>query len=814
MGAKLSTSVFDSSRFRLIQNYQSQETSCAIQDNSEASERNKKIVQGLISKVLEETSGGISEEHVEAYESFLGNVEAIDGEYSSLNYGNPFSDSISQMQERLSTYKQEKKDASFKRMVESIEGFDFEKIYASKTVEKTIPKLEGFVNELIDDRLPSLSGSGQRKAYEIANQIKKIGVHVESDAIEEIAERLELSVLQASTVYRGLVSDQPISFDTVEAAQSAASKLNHLISNLSPFFPKIRRSTGQKLLERLYAADDAMIKVGILTEESPIATAIGHLETALKVPSRERPLPKKEAVVMDAPEPKSSKVASLISRFQVASESTPSPIGRKSTPAKILSPEKKRERFLSKVQTQLEGLHLMSGSEIYQLMISLQENKTLFSISDQEGIDRLIGALTKLRDATSFRPSAEENMLRKHWVKLLSTYGITEDSYARTIGPVQRETKGALIRLIQENRGSFSELNRVLEKGLPHLETQAISQRFIGAEVRERQSKSFSPDIALNLANTVRHFEAFRHEAEDYLDKQWGRVVERSNKETNGKFSEVIDHLGYCNLAKQRESICLRVTDRGMKQFMTSDLFEMAGAQSPELYGIGLEKLRAAEESFYRGEVTAKYKAIQPDLKWIKEHIDYIKVVYDQGSDLNRNMGTGTCERNSEDRVKLLLKSPYTPSEKISLGSTQVGRFNQAVRDQIFAIKDSHPEEALRQLQASYERVGLKLHQIYPVPVADKQNPQEALCKELGRIVMDENETLFILGLSGKSSVGHAINIQIDLSKPIYRFMDDNIGTIECPDAEKFTETLSSWLRTAYPDLPKYDLSVFRPASI
>lgn len=809
----MSTSVFDSSRFRLIQNYQSQESSCAIQDDSEASERNKKIVQGLIGKVLEETSSGINEEHVEAYESFLSNIEAIDGGYSSLNYGNPFSDSISQMQERLSTYKQEKKAASFKRMVEAIEEFDFEKVYTSKSVEKMVTKLEAFVNELIDDRLPSLSESGQRKAYEIANQIKKIGVHVESDAIGEIAERLELSVLQASTVYRGLVSDQPISFDTVEAAQSAASKLNHLISNLSPFFPKIRGSTGQKLLERLYAADDAMIKVGILTEESPIATAIGHLETALKAPSRERLLPKKEAII-DTTEPKSSNVASLISRFQVASESTPSPIIRKSTPAKILSPEEKRNKFLSKVQTQLEGLHRMSGSEIYQLMTSLQENKALFSSSDQEGIDRLIGALTKLRDTTAFRPSAEENMLKKHWAKLLSTYGITENSYARTIEPVQRETKDALIRLIQENRGSFSELNKALEKGLPHLETQAISQRFIDAEVRERQSKSFSPDIALNLANTVRHFEAFRHEAEDYLDKQWRRVVERSNKETNGKFSEVIDHLGYCNLAKQRESICLRVTDRGMKQFMTSDLFEMAGAQSPELYGICLEKLRAAEESFYKGEVTAKYKAIQPDLKWIKEHIDYIKVVYDQGSDLNRNMGTGTCERNSEDRVKLLLKSPYTPSEKISLGSTQVGRFNQAVRDQIFAIKDSHPEEALRKLQASYERVGLKLHQIYPVPVVDKQDPQEALCNELERIVMNEHETLFILGLSGKSSVGHAINIQVDLSKPIYRFMDDNIGTIECPDAEKFTETLSSWLRTAYPDLPKYDLSVFRPASV
>jgi len=810
----LSTSVFDSSRFRLIQNYQSQEASCAIQDDSEASERNKKIVQGLISKVLEEASGGISEERVEAYESFLSGVEMIDGEYSSLNYGNPFSDSIAQMQERLSTYKQEKKDTSFKSLVKAIQGFDFEKVYTSKNVEKMVPKLESFVNELIDDRLPSLSGSEQRKASEIANQIKKIGVHVESDVIGELAECLELAVLQASNVYRGLVSDQPISFDTKEAAQGAALKLNNLISKLSPLFPKIRRSTGQKLLERLYAADDAMIKVGILTKESPIATAIGLLETALKVPSRERPLPKKEAVVIDTPETKSSKVASLISRFQRASESTPSPIVRKPTPARILSPEEKRDRFLLKVQTQLESLHRMNGSEIYQLMTSLQENKALFSSSDQEGIDRLISALTKLRDTMAFRPSVEENMFRKHWAKLLSAYGITEDSYARTIKPVQRETKGALIRLIQENPGSFSELNRALEKALSHLETQAISQRFIGAEVKERQSKSFSSDIALNLANTIRHFEAFRHEAEDYLDNQWGRVVERSDKETNGKFSEVISHLGYCNLAKQRESICLRVTDQGMKQFMTGNLFEMAGAQSTETYGISLAKLKATEESFYMGEVTAKYRAIQPDLKWIKEHIDYIKVVYDQGSDLNRNMGTGTCERNSEDRVKLLLRSPHTPSEKISLGSTQVGRFNQAVRDQIFAIKDSHPKEALQKLQASYERVGLRLHHIYPVPVGDKQDPQEALCNELGRIVMNENETLFILGLSGKSSVGHAINIQVDLSKPIYRFMDDNIGTVECPDAEKFTETLSSWLRTAYPDLPKYDLSVFRPASV
>ena len=77
---------------------------------------------------------------------------------------------------------------------------------------------------------------------------------------------------------------------------------------------------------------------------------------------------------------------------------------------------------------------------------------------------------------------------------------------------------------------------------------------------------------------------------------------------------------------------------------------------------------------------------------------------------------------------------------------------------------------------------------------------------------MDEGQSLFILGMNGEVD-GHAINIQVDLSGPIYRFIDDNIGVVECPDAITFKETLSSWLRHAYSDLPRLELRTLAATS-
>lgn len=597
-----------------------------------------------------------------------------------------------------------------------------------------------------------------------------------------------------------------------------------MIRNLAPFIraetPNISRTDAQKLLTRLYETDDAMIQADILDEESPIAEGIAHLEKVLDTPPRQRTLPKKElkrAVApelkkkekVEAPDPRSTKFSSLLSKFQGMESLEPSPsiiLRSTQTPKKALSVEEKQHQFIERLQGKLARLDKMEPSEVFELMTTLERNKELFSKADQSGIDALISALKTLREPTAFKPSPTETALIARWGGLLTPYGITSKSYERTVNPVQRETKAELIGIIKANGDSFTSLNKALTEAMPRLETQAISQRFIGAEILEKQTKKFTPEMALNLANSVRHLQGFRKEAEEYFHTKWSEVIKKFDTETGGKFSGVIKHLGYCNLEKHADAISLFVVDKHLSTFMNPVLLQKAAALSPEEFGGTLAGLREQEVSLYQAETKRKYVSVRSDLIWIRDHIDFIKKVYDQGSDLNRNMGGGTCERNSEDRVKLLLKTPHITSDRIDMGSTSVGRFNQVARNIMFNLKDTNPKEAVRILKESYSRVGLSIDRYNKVAAKSDEDPQEVLYSELGRLVTEENESIFILGMTGEDREGHAINIQVDLSKPIFRFIDDNIGVVECPDGKTFKETLTTWLKTAYPDLPNYTL--------
>lgn len=827
----MSSSVFESGRFQLIQNYHTSKSVCAVEDK-EARDRNKEIVSGLIKLVLDETKDGITDEHAGAYETFLSNVETIEGEYKELNYENPFSDSIDQMRKRLVSHKQEKKDLAFKRMVSSIAQFDTSKTYSPSTVKVMESRLEGFVNEIIDDRLSNFEESDKSNVIKVAQKIKVIGQHVKSDKILGLADRLELAVLQSHPKYLALLSDRTIVFNSAETAQTVASQVNNLVAKLAPFFrarePHVTRSDAQKLLKRLYEADDAMIKVGILDEISPLAEAIGYLEKALNVSPRERPLPKKEKIEKEeVKSPSKCRFEELRARFnkQPEASSFQGSVVRSSSPKVELSDIERRDRFALSVAKRLEGLQRMDNTELFQLRTDLQRNRHLFSGSDQNGIDALIQALDLLRNSQTYRPSAEESALMNQWKMQLGAYGISSESYQRTIEPVQRETKGRLIGIIQESGGSFSKLNIALKEALPSLEGQAIVQRFLRAEVTQKQSKPFSREIALNFANTIQQMQAFKVESREYLLQKWSGVLRKFDETTSGKVSPIVAQLGYCNLERQLDSIEARLNSAYLKEF-GPELFGKATTEPSKVFLKSLEGVKVKETKLYEQRLRRSYQSVRPYLKWIVDHASFIRSTYDQGSDFNRNMGNGTCERNSEDRHKLLLRTPFVPSEKIALGSSSVGRHNQVMRDVVSQLAKRIPQgkslssmsqgerlivkEVQQKLKAIYERVGLNSTGVHAVAKATKgSTPQEALWAELTRLVMDEKETLFILGMDAEKGPGHAINIQVDLKAPIFRFIDDNIGVVECPDAKTFREALTSWLSTAYPDLTSYDLSTF-----
>ncbi|MCB1068624.1 MAG: hypothetical protein KDK56_10625, partial [Simkania sp.] len=643
----------------------------------------------------------------------------------------------------------------------------------------------------------------------IAEQIKKIAGHVGSNKLQQVADYIELKVLQSSPVYQKFLSGVKPTFTEKEDIQSNTERINTLLTHFIPFLReegiRLSKDEAETILKNLYAIDDLMIKAGATDEKSPIAETIEAFETFLEVSPRVRPLPERKEKEIVEEKPSQSQVSKLRAQFEKPQDSSPPITTSTKSEKKELTIEEKRERFTERIAFRLEKLESLNPSQVSELIHDLERNRGLFLEKDQKGIDTLITGLKLLKDPTAFKPSTSEGAILQRWMQLLGVYGISKESYERTFDSVQLTLVSRLRSTIKENRHSFGQVKAALDAVIPSLNRAAIVERLEGAVIQEKQSKPFNQKIALNIAQVIEHLEDFKSEARAFCEKNWAKALSTFDQKTGGKTSEVVNQLGYCNLQKKMSRIEERLIEAHLKKFEPKDLLDLAVTESPQEFFKLLEARKDSETKLYEQELRKEYNRVRPFLTWIRDHATYVKSVYDQGSDIDRNMNLGTCLQNSQDRHKVLLKTPWLASDHIELGSTSKGRFNQAIFDQLPELIKKDPSNALKLYQQAYERVGLKITGTYPMNQKDKgQSIYEALHTEIGRLITEKGQSLFILGLSGVNTEGHAINIQVD---PLFRFIDDNIGVIECPDAKTFQETLSSWLELAYPDLPELDLT-------
>ncbi|MBF5058777.1 hypothetical protein [Candidatus Neptunochlamydia vexilliferae] len=191
---------------------------------------------------------------------------------------------------------------------------------------------------------------------------------------------------------------------------------------------------------------------------------------------------------------------------------------------------------------------------------------------------------------------------------------------------------------------------------------------------------------------------------------------------------------------------------------------------------------------------------------WIKGNLPFIKQVYDQTNDTERNMGAGTCFENTLERVKVLHDNPVIKSGDISMGSSKIGRGMRRSFDKIKTSEEDVSQQGKKAAKLIRQKLGLEL-------VSMTSTGRKNLGKQVKELD-SKGFTNLCLGMdSSAGEYGHAINMQFYRDKNLFRFIDDNLGVVECSTPQQFGKTLVSWLKTMYADLDKMTVDVYQPVN-
>jgi hypothetical protein len=215
---------------------------------------------------------------------------------------------------------------------------------------------------------------------------------------------------------------------------------------------------------------------------------------------------------------------------------------------------------------------------------------------------------------------------------------------------------------------------------------------------------------------------------------------------------------------------------------------------------------------------------------WLFDNVDNIKKSYDQGADTNRNLGGGTCLRDSLDRDKILAQNPTIPSDQIHMGSSAQGRFAQSREEQevdrinrvLKQVANGEvvlTDDEMRAYLGALDRLEeqelqqLKLKKTATIDVSlDTGNPTLPLMAAIDNVYNNNGKNIHcVLTLTSPNGVvGHAINFQLDASGKMFRFFDDNLGIDEYATYEQFKSEFEKYIKTAYEDLTKFGLRFYQ----
>jgi len=537
--------------------------------------------------------------------------------------------------------------------------------------------------------------------------------------------------------------------------------------------------------------------------------AFGIPEVKKKV-VQQQPLP-------ETPQPKqrevSSSFANAMARFSIQEVEEPSPIIRRSSPVREMTLEERKVKAHAKIQEMIARLDpqcVSFKSDVQDIIREIGFVKKKYPEGTTTDFAQLEKAMQLLLDPSELAVSGgEEKMINKlssqHGIGSVRLQGYKTTTEARSL----REAQVSVIKQLRGETGSLEELNALAGEATNEIRVKTIRARFQSFISVNPLTPPLKGHIVEHFPNLVLMLENFSDTyALTKVNETWEMIRELYDGNTGGEFSRVLATYSYMNpdalipeVLKDAQNAFLKgvdfkAVDRqeriGFKAYMEQIIEREVGSLPVELFERDYKHLFARQHT------------------WLADNLKYIKVTYNQGDETNTNLGEGVCGSNSLNRVGILAHNPGAPIEALKMGSTQKTRLHQTRTKHYFLAAKNREvtyDYAIEQQTGQSVHFGIKLKN--KVPVEDKTgNIHKDLINQMFENVK-RGETSFMIGMQ-KPGAGHAVNVQIDEARGIYRLMDDNIGLVEYPDAKTFKNELYKYFRMNYMSYNQFNFYNFK----
>ncbi len=394
--------------------------------------------------------------------------------------------------------------------------------------------------------------------------------------------------------------------------------------------------------------------------------------------------------------------------------------------------------------------------KVQELKADVEKLKTKGMITEKDA--RIISsALDSLHTPGLYRASVFETTLLNQISKKLPSLASAVKQFPQAEKQVEREARSRVVKLLKANKENLHSLAVSLKQN-PSQQHKVASARLKALNVKGADVVGSEENFVVeNFSSLVTDFEKF------VLDT------------TLPAFDQA--EATFLKQFKQPEKLAALAKNY---EYLNGQALLMK--QSAQLYLSNKQYTKAEMQTYAQ----AAYHKMTAEYTWLDQNMGHQKTVYNQGADHDRNQGEGTCLQNSLDRQKMLLDTPAMATDKIVFGSSQQGRFAEA------ALSGSPKHQELSAKRAGLEKTAER-------PFEELQKTYLSSGKSMSCLVYLQNH--------GKT--GHALNIQLDEKRKIFRFFDDNLGAFEYPSFEAFKSAFGKYLEAWYPELTTRSLAFF-----
>lgn len=255
-----------------------------------------------------------------------------------------------------------------------------------------------------------------------------------------------------------------------------------------------------------------------------------------------------------------------------------------------------------------------------------------------------------------------------------------------------------------------------------------------------------------------------------------------------------------------------------IKPFPITELYRAAFASlpphwqeaidAPQLLEKALESKLPDKTAFFDHYSSQMMEAIAAisQIKWFDVYGKYRLFAFDQSMyGLGAMLGEGTCLAITYRWNKLLQKDPTQPLR--SADDLRESEFAHDTTEGISRrdrlIQAMHLVERFRYTyvtQGILKQDGLSEYPLF------ERSISKPFREVLGDLLKTEHRGVFMLNATDEQREGHAMGLQIDPVRNIYRFYDVNTGMYQFPSLEVLKEAAPSYIEELYPYFNRFNL--------